>query len=129
MEYEYVSGYDVLADGATELVVAYPKETQSYAMTEFEVTQWADRVGITKYGTVEGQIKKLYEEVDELRDAWVDSNREELRDAIGDVMVVLVMIGLLTDNDLRQCFHEAAQIVTKRKGEMRADGIFYKEQQ
>jgi NTP pyrophosphatase (non-canonical NTP hydrolase) len=102
-------------------------ETQSFAQTEFEVTQWANKVGITQHGTVEGQIKKLYEEVDELRDAWVDSNREELRDAIGDCLVVLVMISLLTDNDLRQCFHEAAQIVTKRKGQMKADGIFYKD--
>jgi NTP pyrophosphatase (non-canonical NTP hydrolase) len=102
------------------------KETASFAMSEFAVTQWADKVGILKYGTVEGQIKKLYEEVDELRDAWIDSNRTELRDALADVMIVLVMISLLTDNDLRQCFHEGAQVVTKRKGKMTPEGIFVK---
>lgn len=102
------------------------KETASFAMTEFSVTQWADKVGITKYGTVEGQLKKLYEEVDELRDAYRKADKQELRDAIGDCMVVLVMIGLLTDNDVRQCFHEAAQIVTKRTGHMTPEGIFVK---
>ena len=102
------------------------KETASFAATEFAVTQWADKVGILKYGTVEGQIKKLYEEVDELRDAWIDSNRKELRDAIGDCMIVLEVIGLLTDNDVRQCFFEAAQVVTKRTGHMTPEGIFVK---
>ena len=102
------------------------KETQSYAMTEFEVTQWADRVGITKYGTVEGQLKKLYEEVDEVRDAIKSGDMAEFRDGIGDVVTVLVMLCLLKDVDLRQCFYEAANVVTKRKGEMKADGIFYK---
>lgn len=101
--------------------------TQSFAQSEFAVTQWADKVGITKYGTVEGQLKKLYEEVDELRDAYRKANKEELRDAIGDCMVVLVMIGLLTDNDVRQCFFEAANVVTKRKGKMNEEGIFVKE--
>jgi hypothetical protein len=42
-------------------------------------------------------------------------------------MIVLTMISLLTDNDLRQCYYEAAQIVTKRKGHMTDDGLFVKE--
>jgi hypothetical protein len=50
-----------------------------------------------------------------------------MRDAIGDIMIVLTMISLLTDNDLRQCYYEAGQIVTKRKGHMTDDGIFVKE--
>lgn len=102
------------------------KDTASFAMTEFDVTQWADKVGITKHGTVEGQIRKLYEEVDELRDAWLANNNAEVRDALGDILVVLVMVSLLTDNDLRQCFYEAAQVVTKRTGHMTPEGIFVK---
>jgi NTP pyrophosphatase (non-canonical NTP hydrolase) len=96
------------------------KETASFAMTEFKVTQWADKVGITKYGTVEGLLK-------ELRDAYRKADKKEIRDAIGDCMVVLVMIGLLTDNDVRQCFFEAAEIVTKRTGHMTPEGIFVKD--
>jgi NTP pyrophosphatase (non-canonical NTP hydrolase) len=102
-------------------------KTQSFAATEFAVTRWADKVGITKHGKLEGQLKKLYEEVDELRDAIVAKDNTEMRDAIGDIMIVLTMISLLTDNDLRQCYYEAGQIVTKRKGHMTDDGIFVKE--
>lgn len=101
--------------------------TQSFAMTEFEVTKWAEKVGILKHGKLEGQIKKLYEECDELRDAIRNNDNAEIRDALGDCMIVLTMISLLTDNDLRQCYYEASQIVTKRKGHMTPEGIFVKE--
>jgi NTP pyrophosphatase (non-canonical NTP hydrolase) len=103
------------------------KETQSYAMTEFEVTQWANAVGITKYGTLKGQLAKLREECDELEAAIEANDRAETRDAIGDIQIVMTMIGLLTDNDPRQCFFESAKIVTKRKGVMNEQGIFVKE--
>jgi NTP pyrophosphatase (non-canonical NTP hydrolase) len=101
-------------------------DTQSFAATEFNITRWADKVGITKYGKLEGQLKKLYEEVDELRDAILANDNAEIRDAIGDIMIVLTMVSLLTDNDLRQCYYEASQIVTKRTGHMTPDGIFVK---
>ena len=101
--------------------------TQSFSATEFAVTQWADKVGITKHGKLEGQLKKLYEECDELRDAIRTNNTAEIRDALGDCMIVLTMISLLTDNDLRQCYYEASEVVTKRKGHMTPDGIFVKE--
>ena len=103
------------------------KETQSYAMTEFEVTQWATAVGITKYGTLKGQLAKLREECDELEAAIEANDRAETRDAIGDIQIVMTMIGLLTDNDPRQCFFESAKVVTKRKGVMNDQGIFVKE--
>lgn len=103
------------------------KETQSYAMTEFEVTQWANAVGITKYGTLKGQLAKLREECDELEAAIEANNHAEIRDAQGDIQIVMTMISLLTGNDQRQCFFEAAKVVTKRKGVMNEQGIFVKE--
>ncbi len=102
------------------------KTTASFADTEFRVMQWMDKVGILKHGTVEGQLIKLVEECKELVDAHGANNRDEIEDAIGDIMIVLVAIGALTDLDVRQCFFKAAEIVTKREGEMRSDGVFYK---
>ena len=103
------------------------KETQSFAMTEFQVTQWANEVGITKYGTLKGQLAKLREECDELEAAIEANNHAEIRDAQGDIQIVMTMISLLTGNDQRQCYFEAAKVVTKRKGVMNEQGIFVKE--
>lgn len=103
------------------------KTTASFADTENRVYDWANKVGIIKHGTIVGQLKKLYEEVDELRDAHISNNKAEIRDALADCMIVLCMISFMTGNDLRQCFFDAANEVTKRKGHMKADGIFYKD--
>lgn len=100
---------------------------QSFASIEFAVMQWMDKVGISKYGTTEGQLKKLVEEVEEVMEAHFKKDKEALADGIGDVMIVLVAIGMLNDLDVRKCFFDAAQIVTKRKGHMTPEGIFVKE--
>lgn len=104
------------------------KTTASFADTEGRIYDWANKVGIIQHGTIEGQLKKLYEEVDEFRDAHRIGDQAEMRDAIGDIMIVISMISAMTGHDLRQCYFEAANVVTKRKGVMKADGIFYKDQ-
>lgn len=104
------------------------KETQSFSQTEFEVLHWADKVGITKHGKIEGQLAKLREEVQELHDALAANDHAETVDAVGDIAIVLTMICALKDIDLRQCYYSAAKVVTKRKGHMTEDGIFVKEQ-
>lgn len=103
------------------------KETQSYAMTEFSVMQWAESRGIYKHGTALGQATKTAEEAQELIDAIKKCDKEEAADAIGDVLVTLVNCAVLLDLDVRKCFYEAYQEIKDRKGEMRSDGIFYKE--
>ena len=103
------------------------KETQSFGMTEFQVMRWAEARGIYKHGTAEGQAKKTVEEANELLDAVQRKSIPEIKDAIGDVMVTLVNVAALTDLDVRQCFYEAYLEIKDRRGEMRSDGIFYKE--
>lgn len=103
------------------------KETQSFGMTEFEVMRWAEARGIYEHGTAEGQAKKTVEEANELLDAVQRKSMPEIKDAIGDVMVTLVNVAALTDLDVRQCFYEAYLEIKDRKGQMKADGIFYKD--
>lgn len=103
------------------------KETQSFGMTEFQVMRWAEARGIYEHGTAEGQAKKTVEEANELLDAVQRKSIPEIKDAIGDVMVTLVNVAALTDLDVRQCFYEAYLEIKDRRGEMRSDGIFYKE--
>jgi NTP pyrophosphatase (non-canonical NTP hydrolase) len=100
--------------------------TQSFAQTEAAVMDWAQARDIYKHGTALGQAKKTVEEANELLDAVQAGDNKAIRDAIGDVMVTLVNVGVLTDNDVRQCFFEAYQEIKDRKGHLGADGIFHK---
>jgi phosphoribosyl-ATP pyrophosphohydrolase len=103
------------------------KDTQSYSSTEFAVMQWAQARGIYDNGTALGQAKKTLEEAGELLAAVAVNDREEISDAIGDVMVTLVNVGVLCDLDLRQCFYNAYKIIEPRKGYMNKAGQFVKE--
>ena len=103
------------------------KQTQSFGMTEFQVMKWAQDRGIYKNGTALGQASKTVEESCELLVAVANNDRKEIADAIGDVMVTLVNVGVLTDLDIRQCFYDAYKVIEHRKGHMNKDGVFVKE--
>ena len=102
------------------------KETQSFGMTEFQVMQWAADRGIYENGTALGQAKKTLEEAGELIAAIASNDREEIADAIGDVMITLVNVGVLCDMDLRQCFYNSYKVIEPRKGHMNKNGQFVK---
>ena len=103
------------------------KETQSFGMTEFQVMQWAAARGIYENGTALGQASKTLEEACELLIAVAKNDKAEIADAIGDVMVTLVNVGVLTDLDVRQCFYNAYKVIEHRKGYLNKDGVFVKE--
>lgn len=103
------------------------KETQSFGMTEFQVMQWAADRGIYENGTALGQAKKTLEEAGELLAAVASNDKEEIADALGDVMVTLVNVAVLCDMDLRQCFYKAYKVIEKRRGIMGKNGQFVKE--
>jgi len=103
------------------------KETQSFGMTEFNVMQWAAARGIYENGTALGQARKTVEEAGELLAAVAANDRAEIADAIGDVMVTLVNVGVLCDLDVRQCFYQAFKVIEPRRGYMNKDGQFVKE--
>ena len=102
------------------------KETQSFSQTEFAVMQWAQARGIYENGTALGQASKTVEEACELLVAIAKNDRDEIADAIGDCMVVLTNVAVLTDLDLRQCYYKAFKVIEHRKGRMNANGVFVK---
>lgn len=55
------------------------------------VENWAERKGILEHGTPIKQLLKTLEEITELHTAIEDDNLEEIIDAIGDVVVTLVI--------------------------------------
>lgn len=103
------------------------KETQSFGMTEFQVMQWAADRGIYENGTALGQASKTVEEACELLIAVAKDDKAEIADAIGDCMVALTNVAVLTDLDLRQCYYKAFKVIEHRKGYLNKDGVFVKE--
>lgn len=105
---------------------------------EQDIIQWGiDRnlIGPTGEGTRIGQQKKTEEEVIELHDAirdWThggynsDDKRSEVCDAIGDIIVTLVLQAQLWNLTLTECIEQAWSQIKDRKGRM-VNGIFVKE--
>ena len=55
------------------------------------VEGWAEKKGIMEFGTPAKQLLKTLEEITELHAAIEDDNLEEIIDAIGDVVVTLII--------------------------------------
>lgn len=73
------------------------------------------------------QLMKTREEVDELYQAIVDKNSVEVQDAIGDIIVTLIMQAELWDCDIEDCLNMAYYTISKRTGKM-VDGQFVKDE-
>jgi NTP pyrophosphatase (non-canonical NTP hydrolase) len=99
----------------------------SYAEYEMKIIQWSEARKIIPNSTPMAQLCKLEEEVNELRDALFESNREESIDAIGDCTVVLINICALLDVNLTDCLAHAFEQIKNRKGYMNEQGLFIKE--
>ncbi len=92
-----------------------------------KVEQWGADKGILDNGTLISQLSKLYEEVDEVRTGIINFDREEIKDGIGDCVVVLILMARLADMSIEECLQHAYDIISKRTGRM-VDGTFVKDQ-
>lgn len=72
------------------------------------------------------QAKKTHEEVVEMSDAILLHDREEVMDAIGDIIVTLIMQAELWDTNIFECLEGAYDVISKRTGKM-VDGQFVKD--
>jgi NTP pyrophosphatase (non-canonical NTP hydrolase) len=90
------------------------------------VLGWAEDRGILEQGTIEGQLKKLQEELDELKHAYETDDRTEYADAIGDCAVVLIILADMYGLNYKDCLASAYSVIAQRKGRM-IDGVFVKD--
>ena len=90
------------------------------------VEQWAEEKGILSKATPLTQAMKTLEEVNELLGAIMDDNREEIKDAIGDIMVTLIIQCKMQGMDLQDCLESAYNVIKNRTGKM-AGGVFVKD--
>ena len=87
---------------------------------------WAQQKEILTKGTVEKQSLKTLEEAGELVLAVGQNNREEIKDAIGDIMVTVIIQAEMQGLELQECLAGAYDVISKRKGVMN-NGTFIKQ--
>lgn len=99
----------------------------SYADVEIKIIQWSEARRIIPNSTPETQLLKAVSELGELADATIKKDRDEVVDAVGDVMVCLVNYCALQDISLVDCMQVAYDTIKNRKGTLLSNGVFVKD--
>lgn len=100
----------------------------SYRDVELEVIRWAEARRIIPNSTAMAQAIKTHEELGELMSALLRGKRAEIVDAYGDILVTLIIGADLAGVDLIDALAHAYDQIKDRKGYLREDGVFIKEQ-
>lgn len=72
------------------------------------------------------QMLKLMEEAGELAEGLAKDNPHLIKDAIGDVYVVLTILSMQLDMDVKECVEMAYNEIKGRDGRM-VNGVYVKE--
>ena len=89
------------------------------------VTAWSRERGIIANGKIATQTLKLVSEMGELADNIAKGN--DVTDDIGDCLVVLNNIAIMSGTSLDACLKHAYNDIKDRKGYLNAEGVFIKE--
>lgn len=90
-----------------------------------KVVNWADERNLISGSTPKDQFHKLIQECAELSDSICKG--KDVRDDVGDVLVVLTIMCRQLGVDIEMCMAKAWDDIKDRKGKM-VDGVFIKEQ-
>ena len=90
------------------------------------ILKWASERGLLVKGNERNQLIKLMEEVGELSSAILKDNQPEVKDALGDIQVVLIILCYQLGYDLDECLEDAYNVIKNRTGKM-DNGTFVKD--
>lgn len=90
------------------------------------VLLWAHEKQILEKGTPFKQAVKTSEEVSELLFALGQENESEVKDAIGDIFVTIIIQAEMNDLDIRDCLKSAYDVIKGRTGKI-ISGQFVKD--
>jgi NTP pyrophosphatase (non-canonical NTP hydrolase) len=99
---------------------------KSYGELEALVIAWAAQKGILENGTPIAQAGKTMEECTELIVAIAYDDKKEIEDALGDILVTIIIQAEMQGVSLRGCLESAYNIISQRTGKM-VDGQFVKD--
>ena len=104
-----------------------PVGVGSRVFSKFDlIRQWAKERGIYDKGNSHTQYVKLMEEAGELAQALLKKDAYEVKDAIGDMVVVLTNLAALEGMQIENCIDAAYNEIANRKGKM-INGTFVKQ--
>ena len=92
-----------------------------------KIRSWAKVRGLYDKGNTYVQYVKLQEEAGELAKALLQSDHDEVNDAIGDMVVVLTNLAHLHGTEIEYCIEDAYNVISKRTGKM-INGTFVKDE-
>lgn len=133
-EFESILKYDTLFQEMYNTIYAkidkmYPNgnfQRKQYHQLETLVLQWAKDKGILEKATREAQCDKTIEEVTELSVAIYKDDRDEIIDALGDILVTIIIQAEMNGLSLIDCLNSAYNVIKRRTGVMK-DGKFIKD--
>ena len=103
-----------------------PVGVGSRVFSKFDlIRQWAKERGIYDKGNSHTQYVKLMEEAGELAAALLNKDSYEIKDAIGDMVVVLTNLAALEGMTIENCIDAAYNEIANRTGTM-LNGTFVK---
>ena len=103
-----------------------PVGVGSRVFSQFDlIRQWAKERGIYDKGNSHTQYVKLMEEAGELAQALLNKDAYEVKDAIGDMVVVLTNLAALEGMQIENCIDSAYKEISNRTGVMH-NGTFVK---
>lgn len=91
-----------------------------------DIRVWAHQRNIIEGSTPQAQFVKLIEEIGELANGISKNRADEIRDGLGDAVVVLTILASQYAYRLEDCIELAWTEIKDRKGRM-VDGVFVKE--
>lgn len=107
---------------------AFTKAFKSNGTSAFnKIRDWAKDRNLYQKGDSKTQYVKLMEEAGELAQALLKQDKVEIKDAIGDMVIVLANLSELEGFKIEDCIDESFNVISKRTGKM-VNGTFVKDE-
>ena len=107
---------------------AFTKAFKSNGTSAFnKIRNWAKDRNLYQKGDSKTQYVKLMEEAGELAQALLKQNKPEIKDAIGDMVIVLANLSELEGFRIEDCIDDSFNVISKRTGKM-VNGTFVKDE-
>lgn len=100
----------------------------SFESLRIKVVNWAHDRQIIENSTAQMQFLKAVSEMGELADGLAKYRRDEIQDAVGDVLVCLINMCEILEMNPVECLASAWHEIKDRKGKMLSGGVFVKEE-
>lgn len=91
-----------------------------------KIEKWAEDRNIIVGSNPIKQAEKTVEECEELMEAVAENDRPEIEDAIGDIVLTLIIQCRMQRMDFIECVESAYNVIKDRKGKL-INGKFVKE--